>query len=132
MAWTASLTLLDREWFPYSISTFSAPPSALHNLHKFESKVKLIWSNLRTLSHTHTQYWHDNSIVVLFQTSIINPSTIITHQVFNCGKKKHITKLCVPKLIMQEFCSYLSTNAFLSTYSGTYSSAMEKITCREQ
>lgn len=32
MAWTASSTLLDKEWLPSSISAFSAPPSALHSL----------------------------------------------------------------------------------------------------
>ena len=29
----------------------------------------------------------------------------------------------------KSFCFHLSTRAFLSTYSGTYSSAIEKITC---
>ncbi|GJW16758.1 putative reverse transcriptase domain-containing protein [Tanacetum coccineum] len=36
IASTASVALLDKEWFPCSISTFSAPPNALHNLYSEE------------------------------------------------------------------------------------------------
>lgn len=83
MTCTASSTLLEREWFPYSISTLSAPPIALHNLH---------------------------------QTTYQN--IFISHRFYAQQMRERERK------------RDLSTKATLSTYSGTYSSAMEKITCK--